>query len=351
VQEKKLADMEARLAELEAAEKLDYITIRNLRKKIRLMKGRYNFTFMEMNDSIENEAKVFFDKRKTAYTMEKFASKCKQVKVNPELYKYYFNLEEKFLEEKYHVFNNAFLFHCIRYISNADAVKDEDEIKLVFNILTKLVYNKFPSEETREQALAGMRGYLDQLIALGLSEKFETSNTSQPKHPDRLAKERQRDLDLRNSFYDTLYKEFGNTFQRTDFDEFSTDEYREYALILISLKRDLQVDVTTEMFNLSLAELRQTEQERRTMIKAAEEAAKDVEIEDLGVIDSAAQALKSDNERFTEDVDEIDSTSQASQQRPGEDEEEVVAAPIEEDAKEISESISFSDEAESVEGE
>lgn len=143
----------------------------------------------------------FFDGKKSAYTLEKFKKKCsgKQLKINPNIYKSALNLEEKFLEEEFHVYNNFFLFSCIQFIAHADSVRQENEIKTVLQAMLKLVNGKFASEEAKDIFLESMRQYLRNYEEF--RDVFTEKNILHPSHPHRIAAEKKREAEFREVIF------------------------------------------------------------------------------------------------------------------------------------------------------
>jgi hypothetical protein len=225
-----LVEEERRLTTSYAEEKVEnkkaniYRRLQIVMREISMISGRYTFDFIKREPGIDKTVEAFFSNKTSSYTMEKFYSKCKQLKMDPSWYRYFFNLEEKFLEEKYYPFNNLFLFRCVRYIGYADATKDVRKIKTVTNTLSRLYYNKFPNANSREIFLNSVRTYLDQFIDAGYTEKFEAENILQPNHPERIKKDKEREEKLREQYYAQILKMgFAETIDET-ITNMTTDE-------------------------------------------------------------------------------------------------------------------------------
>jgi hypothetical protein len=334
LQDKKIEELSARLEELEKSEKNQYVNIKKLKADIRLLKGRYDFSFMDNRVTIENEMENFFNNYRSNYVIEKFTSKCKQSKVNPDVYRYFFNIEEKFLDEHYHPFNNLFLFYCMRWIGNADATKQRDEIKLVFNILTKIVYNKFPSEEARQSALNAIMAHHDAYIEAGYTEKFIENNTSYPNHPVRLEKERQAAENFKDVAISNLNKEFNTVLDRSKYDDMSVDDLHQYTILLKSLKNDFGVEVTSEMFDMSLDELKEIWNQKSE--EKAKEAEEKVQVK---VAESDEEQTESNDDAEPSD-DPGDATEEAS--------DNAEAPETTKEVREISDSFAVQDEVTKV---
>lgn len=180
---------------------------KQIKHDIKVTEEEYSlgFLFAELENSdrhatvVKRSMDAFFDNKKSAYALEKFKQKCMQLKINPRIYRSILNLEEKFLEEKYHVFNNFFLFNCIQYIAHADSVRNEKESKTVLQAMLKLVNGKFANEDVKDIFLEAMRRYLNQFEEF--RAVFEEKNILHPGHPHRIASEKQREIEFREVIF------------------------------------------------------------------------------------------------------------------------------------------------------
>lgn len=200
-EKKRLADLAKNKELLEKT--TDIMQRKRLERKIYNDESRYNlaFVFERMNDpkyrqkEMDNMVFAFFDTKTSSYVMQKYMAKAKQCGKNPGLYRYFHGMEEKYLEEKYHVYNNFFLFTCLRYIAYADAWKDYPRIQAIFNDFGNLIYNRFVNDEVREQFLDAARHFLDQFEYA--RDKFEKDNVLHPTHPYRIKKDQEREAEQR----------------------------------------------------------------------------------------------------------------------------------------------------------
>ena len=213
--QKRLAEQKEELAELEKIQgrTRNVRRIKELRQKIAIGEGEFDLSFIkDQNVTTKNTVDVYFDPKKSTYTTKKYYDKCNQVKLNANVFSYFLNLEEKYLEEKYHPFNNLFLFRCMRYIGTLDITESNRQFRAIVGALTKLVYDKFPNEEAKEQTLGAIRSYLDRFIEDGYTDLFIEKNTSYPKHPERLKKDAEREQSAREYYYSILRQvEHGKT--------------------------------------------------------------------------------------------------------------------------------------------
>lgn len=185
------------------------VKISKLEKSIYIVENRFTLAFMferlhnEKTAAKEHQSMIesFFNNGRSNYMMEKFAAKCEQFGFSRDLYKYLLDIEERYLEEKYHVFNNFFLFTSMRFIGHCGG----DEINMakeVVQCMLNLVYNRFYSEEVKDTFLNTIRSFLDEFM--DDSELFNEKNILHPGHPYRIAKKKEKDAALRQRIYDAM---------------------------------------------------------------------------------------------------------------------------------------------------
>lgn len=140
---------------------------------------------------VENIKNTFFDNKKSTLIMEKFSAKLPKFGYNTEIYKKFFNLEEKFLPEEYYKFNNVFLFHVMRFISYADINSKEDNL-YVSSLLIKLynlLYHRYESQEMEDEIVNVIKRFDDYFKPY--ADHFEKYNTTSPLHPQRIQKDKE----------------------------------------------------------------------------------------------------------------------------------------------------------------
>ena len=236
----------------------NYKRIRELQQKVAVTDGRFDFSFMKLNPkiTIKNTVETFFDGKKSGYVMQRYYDKCAQLKLNADVFRYFMNIEEKNLEEKYHPFNNLFLFHCIRYMAYLDTTYDDLQFRTIVGTLTKLVYDKFPNEETKETTLNMIRTYLDQYIDGGYTEYFLEKNESHPKHPERIKKDEMREKSAREYYYSIIRKSLPDVdFPITkEVEGMTIPELAEYAKKVSDEALEKQKDQLAEQFTEKMDE-------------------------------------------------------------------------------------------------
>lgn len=131
----------------------------------------------------------FFKDTLGEYMMHKFNGSCKKFHIGRDIYRYFLNLEETFLPEEYHPFNNLFLFVCIRYISYADDrnSNERDYVHRLINNLVFLYNHKFPTKEREEKFIDTIQRVCQ--FFFPYKETFITKNVTYKEHPERLRRE------------------------------------------------------------------------------------------------------------------------------------------------------------------
>ena len=140
----------------------------------------------------------FFHEKSGSYTMERCKTRIKKFGYEPDWYKFFFNLEEKFLPETYHPFNNLFLFGMMRFISYSDPYNKEDQVyvRALLNSLTGLIYHKFDSE-VEERIISVIQAYDD--FYQDDRAYFEENNTTHPNHPVRIQYSQKNEADRKEA--------------------------------------------------------------------------------------------------------------------------------------------------------
>lgn len=177
----------------------DDVQKKKIENMIKSIESTYSlsFIFERFDKFSDKEVKtckdIFFDQRKSAYVITKFKNKIGKFGFNENLYKYFFNIEENFLNEKYHPFNNFFLFLYMRFIGYADPYNKNDvmHVQSLTSNMANLIYHKFATTSNEENFILIITRMLDKFECF--REYFEKYNTTQPKHPKRIAADEQHE--------------------------------------------------------------------------------------------------------------------------------------------------------------
>ena len=149
------------------------------------------YIFKDINLYSEKELEIitsnFLDPKKAEYMVNKFITKCKQMKINSQFYQLFLNMEELFLDEEYHVFNNLFLFFVMRYIAYVnpyDVVNKSYALTMIMS-MQKLMTNKYKNPEDKDNFLLVVEKFLDYFKPY--TDRFKNQNATYKEHPIRLA--------------------------------------------------------------------------------------------------------------------------------------------------------------------
>lgn len=185
--------------------------IRDLRQKIEFMESTITLDFItERIKHVEKEKSTimrqFFSESEGSYSLNRCKSRSPKFGFDADWYKFFFNLEENFLPEEYHAFNNLFLFNVMRFIGYQDPynAKDRGMVQAIVSSLTGLVYHKFADTEMENVIISLIKDY-DSYFE-DQREKFMKDNTTRPNHPVRLEQSKKADADRRNELFAAMVK-------------------------------------------------------------------------------------------------------------------------------------------------
>lgn len=145
-----------------------------------------SFLFTRLNTLKEKEVKsikdAFFDEKRGKYIMSKYTEKIGKFGFDPKLYRYFFNIEENFLDEKYHVFNNLFLFIYMRFVAYSNPYDKTDKlfVQSLTGSMANLIYHKFVSTENEIIFIDTVKKLLDYFEEY--RDYFDKNNTTHPNH-------------------------------------------------------------------------------------------------------------------------------------------------------------------------
>ena len=225
----------ARMKRLEAMRKAlelesDPYQIKKIKDMIDAMEASMNFSFLQTRfekygqKEINNIKEGYFDDKRGSYIITRYKDKIRRFGFNPEVYKYFFNIEENFLAKKYSPFNNLFLFIYMRMVAYADINSKTDNL-LVHSItgaLANLIYHKFNSTENEQYFLQVVSEILDRFESD--RDYFIENNTTYEEHPARKEAELKHEEKRRRS----LIKKMDDLQIKGYNPEASADELQEY---------------------------------------------------------------------------------------------------------------------------
>lgn len=226
---KRISEWKAEIEKMDPAK--DARVIRDMRQKIEFMESTITLDFItERIKHVEREKttimRQFFSETEGSYSLDRCKSKSPKFGFDKDWYKFFFNLEENFLPEEYHAFNNLFLFNVMRFIGYQDPYnqKDRGMVQAIISSLTGLVYHKFADTEMENVIISLIKDY-DSYFE-DQREKFMNDNTTRPNHPVRLEQSKKADADRRNDLFAGMVK-FGFDIPENA-TEMSTHDLQEY---------------------------------------------------------------------------------------------------------------------------
>lgn len=172
-------------------------------RKIEDMEAAYSLSFLFRRldrygkKEVKNIKDVFFDKVKGSYIIEKYKGKIESFGYKDRLYRYFFNIEENFLPEKYHVYNNLFLFIYMRLVAYSDANNRAEAtfVRAITGSMANLIYHRFDEKENENEFLSIVEKLLDYFEEY--HDYFEKYNVTQPNHPKRIEATKKREAERR----------------------------------------------------------------------------------------------------------------------------------------------------------
>lgn len=243
---------------------------REMEKKIRYMEmtQSLDFIFTRLDTFGDKEKKnvinAFFDDKRGSYVINRYKDKIVKFGFDVNLYKYFFNLEENFLSEEYHPFNNLFLFYYMRFVAYSDPYKEEDKlyVQSLTSAIANLIYHRFPKDkkETDEGSIDESNINAAEQRFIKILEKFASffedqreyffeNNTMRPGHPIREEMTAKREMERKAELIKKM-----SELNITGYDEnMSANELQEY-------------------FNSKLDEVIEQQKKERDAEKAAVEA-------------------------------------------------------------------------------
>ena len=240
--EEKIENMRKKASEME-----DGYEKKKLEKSIDAFKASLDLSFITKRIETVGESEIarikdaFFDTRQSNYVVKRFNEKIEKLGYNKNIHSSLLNIEEKFLEEKYHVFNNLFIFHMMRYIGHINVNKNEDKVyaSTLISYTGNLIYHKFTSTNLENKFVGIIRSFLDNFEPY--REKFEKDNVLHPNHPVRLEKKKKREDEIK----EMIYKNFEDNGYEV------TDEVKE-----------LELDALRKLYDGYIDELEQNKEEK-----------------------------------------------------------------------------------------
>ena len=188
---KKSREARLKLLKEQAETETDEISKKKIMKLINTMEQSLDFSFLFKRFEKYGEKEVldiknaFFDDKKGSYHISRYENKIKKFGYNPDIYKRYFNIEEDFLDEKYHPFNNLFLYIYIKMVAYSDPYNNADGmfVRSLTAGLANLIYHRFSSTESEDKFKEIISSVLDKFMPF--VEEFKANNRTYKNNEER----------------------------------------------------------------------------------------------------------------------------------------------------------------------
>lgn len=187
----------------------DEVEYKKMEKMISSIEKVYDLSFLTARlkrDPMKEAMSIvntFFDDKRSSYVLSRCKEKLSKIGFNENIYRFFFNIEENYLPEEYHVFNNLFLFCVLRFISyiNINSKTDCSFARAIISSMSKLIYEKFTDKKREEFIL-----FIEDVLSYfnDYHDKFERDNLTQPNHPRRIEKDKEHEKEEREMMIKTL---------------------------------------------------------------------------------------------------------------------------------------------------
>ena len=144
------------------------------------------FFFCEFDNDDKRGALVrgFMDSKRGQYVLDRYGKRCGAFGVQFEMYNNLLHIECKFLPEKYHVYNNFFIYIIISMIAYGKPYNELYTMtvkKMILNC-NKLMFNGFGNSDSRDGFISVICKSLDEFEHY--RDEFDAGNTSYHKYKE-----------------------------------------------------------------------------------------------------------------------------------------------------------------------
>ena len=149
-------------------------------KMIDALEKTLDLSFLKDNLDVGRIADSFFSDKLSAYVIKRFKAKIKKYGYADNIYIHFVDIEETFMKEKYHPFNNLFLYIYMRYVGHSDPYYKEHGlyVRSITGSIANLIYHRFTNGEKEEEFIKFIESILDKFIDAGYTDRFIDENTS-----------------------------------------------------------------------------------------------------------------------------------------------------------------------------
>ena len=157
---------------------------KKLQKRIDAINNAESLSFMldRVNSigqkEVDRITDLFFDSREYKSILDRFINKTRKMGFKDGWYKKMVDLEITFLPDKYHPFNNLFMFHIIRTVIHCDIDNPVDSMyaRSIISRVLRLIYNKYSDKDERDGVINLIMEFEDKFM--DKKELFDNRNTS-----------------------------------------------------------------------------------------------------------------------------------------------------------------------------
>ena len=192
----------------------DEIEKRKNANKIKIIEKSYNYKFildrLEQygEKEVERLISIYFDRKTGSYMIDRYENKINRLGFSPDVYKNFFSIEENFLDEEYHPFNNLFLCVYMEWVSHVDVDRNDESLyaKSITGAIANLIYHKFVTDEKEKDFIELIKSVDDYFKSH--IDYFIENNESYKNNPRRIEVEKEARLNSLMIFKDK-YKQLG----------------------------------------------------------------------------------------------------------------------------------------------
>lgn len=254
--------------ELESDENIRKINDKN----ITILENELSYAFLtDRIDKMGYKEKLatmerFFDNDKGARVVNKFRASAKKFGYKPDVFTHFLNIEENFLPEEYHPFNNFFLSICMTYVGYAsiDIPTDKLYVSTLISSLASLTYHTYKETEDEKKFIGIIESILDKFMkdeehGAEIYDRFKLQNRSYKNHPDKI-KADELNRQIRR---DTIFKRmeelkidnpFGEDCDVEEAREYLATKVEELKLSQLELNKDVIDEDNEDLDNVDIQE-------------------------------------------------------------------------------------------------
>ena len=251
----------------ESLKKTDDGPMKNkMEKMVADIEASYNLSFIFNRleslgvEEMQSVVDAFFSNQKGKYVMNRFNTKIKAFGFNKNIFQRFLNLEEMFLPEEYHPFNNLFLFTYIRIVAYADPYNKTDKmwVQAITAKISDLIYHRFQTDKKEKIFIAIIKRVDD--YYQDYREKFVKDNETWPGHESRKKNDAKR-TSSRVEILKNKLDEFGITTYDNDWDADTLQRFFEDQLnqLIDSQKDDFPSEIDDDEVSPSPTTTSETE--------------------------------------------------------------------------------------------